>query len=114
MDAQSHIERALERAASAADPTERAAWSRVVIVGGGRAGVDVARRIAEIAGSAQVSLLEPGPRLEAGRELAEAGVHVWLGARVVSADSEGVDLAGGLRVPARTVIWARTPEHVTI
>src|SRR5918999_58008 len=45
-------------------------------------------------------------RLRAARELAEMGVDVWLRAAVVGADDEGVDLAGGLRVPARTVIWA--------
>jgi NADH dehydrogenase len=117
-----HVERALERAARASDPDERAAWSRFAVVGGGQTGIELARRIAQIArrsGPARVSLLEAGPRLrpDAGRELSALGVDVWLRARVVGADAEGVDLAGDLRIPARTVIWSdppRTPRHVTI
>jgi NADH dehydrogenase len=117
-----HVERALERAARATDPDERAAWSRFAVVGGGRTGVELARRIAQLArrnGPARVSLLAAGPCLlpGAGRELAALGVDVWLRASVVGADEEGIDLAGDLRIPARTVIWShppRAPEHVTI
>jgi NADH dehydrogenase FAD-containing subunit len=47
------------------------------------------------------------------RELVERGVDVWLHARVVGVDDEGLELDGALRMPARTVMWP-APERVTI
>jgi NADH:ubiquinone reductase (H+-translocating) len=125
----SRVLRAFELAELATDPRERAAWLRFAVVGGGPTGIELAGQIAALAQTtlrpdyreidtrlARISLLEAGPRvlpefpeqlrLRAARELAELGVDVWLRAGVVGADDEGVDLAGGLRVPARTVIWA--------
>jgi NADH:ubiquinone reductase (H+-translocating) len=134
--------RAFEQAERATDPRERTAWLRFAVVGGGPTGVELARRLAALARTAlrpdhraRISLLEAGPRvlpdhpeplqLRAVRELAGLGVDVWLRAGAVGSDDEGVDLASGLRVPARTVIWAsrpltdlsntaRTTERVTI
>ena len=127
-DVRSRVLRAFELAELATDPQERAAWLRFAVVGGGPTGIELAGQIAALAQTtlprdyeidtraARISLLEAGPRvlpefpeplrLRAARELAEMGVDVWLRAAVVGADDEGVDLAGGLRVPARTVIWA--------
>ena len=125
----SQVLRAFELAELAPDPAERAAWLRFAVVGGGPTGIELAGQVAALARStlrpdyrridtreARVSLLEAGPRvlpdfpeplrLRAARELAALGVDVWLRANVVDADDEGVDIAGGLRVPARTVIWA--------
>ena len=128
-DVRSRVLRAFELAELATDPQERAAWLRFAVVGGGPTGIELAGQIAALAQrtlphdyravdtrEARISLLEAGPRvlpefpeplrLRAARELAELGVDVWLRARVVGVDDEGVDLAAGLRVPARTVIWA--------
>jgi NADH dehydrogenase len=121
--------RAFELAELATDEHEREAWLRFAIVGGGPTGIELAGQIAALAQrtlrpdyraidtrSARISLLEAGPRvlpdfpeplrLRAAAELAELGVDVWLRAGVVGTDDEGVDLAVGARIPARTVIWA--------
>ena len=128
-DIRSRVLRAFELAELATDEQERAAWLRFAIVGGGPTGIELAGQIAALAQrtlahdyraidtrAARISLLEAGPRvlpgfpeplrLRAAADLAELGVDVWLRAWVVAVDDEGVDLAVGARIPARTVIWA--------
>jgi NADH dehydrogenase len=128
-DVRSRVLRAFELAELAADEDERAAWLRFAVVGGGPTGIELAGQVAELAqrtlrrdyrridtGAAKISLLEGGSwllpdfpeplRSRAAADLAELGVEVWLRAGVVGVDDEGVDLAVGQRIPARTVIWA--------
>lgn len=118
---------AFERAEREPDPARRRGLLTFVVVGGGPTGVELAGAIAEIARqtlardfrhirpeSARVVLLEAGPRLlqafpeplpaAARRQLERLGVEVRLGAPVTAVDGAGV-LAGGVRIPARTVLW---------
>jgi len=119
---------AFERAEDANDADERAAWLTFVVTGGGPTGVEVAGALVELAhygmagefrhcdpAEARVILVEGGPavlgpfpehlRDYARRALERLGVEVWTDARVEHVDDEGV-VAGGERIPARTVIWA--------
>jgi NADH dehydrogenase len=128
-DIRSRVLRAFELAELASDESERDAWLRFAIVGGGPTGIELAGQIAALTRralrrdyrridtrEARISLLEAGARvlpdfpeplrLRAAAELAELGVDVYTRAAVVSADGEGVDLAGGVSIPARTLIWA--------
>ena len=119
--------RAFEQAELATDPAEQAAWLRFAVVGGGPTGIELAGQIAELARRTlrsgprpTISLVEGGPRVlaefpealqrRAASDLAELGVDVWLRARVVADDDEGIDILSGsgalLRTPARTVLWA--------
>jgi NADH dehydrogenase FAD-containing subunit len=113
-DVRSRVIRALQRAKETGDP----AWLRFAVVGDGRTAIELAHEIADLVGArrARVSLLLPGvpepDRRSAVRDLVERGVDVWLCAPVVDADDEGLDIAGSLRMPARTVMW--TTPHVTI
>ena len=110
----SRVSRALKLAHETGDP----AWLRFAVVGDGQAGIELAGEVAELVGPrrARISLLlsdVPEPeRRNAVRDLVERGVDVWLRARVVGADDEGVELDGALRMPARTVMW--TTQPVTI
>ena len=119
---------AFERAESADDPVERAAWMTFVIVGGGPTGVELAGAIVELArhglerefraidpANATVVLVQSAPRLlpafppalsiDAATALRKLGVTVRLDAKVEQISAEGVVLAGKL-VTARTVLWA--------
>ena len=119
---------AFERAESADDPAERAAWMTFVIVGGGPTGVELAGAIVELArhglerefraidpANATVVLVQSAPRLlpafppalsiDAATALRKLGVTVRLDAKVEQISAEGVVLAGEL-VTARTVLWA--------
>jgi NADH dehydrogenase len=101
-----------------AERTRDLDWLRFAVVGGGQTGIELAGAIAELVGArkARISLVEAGPRLlpdfpeplrlRAARELAELGVDVWLRARVLAVDDDGLEIAGALRMPARTVLWA--------
>jgi NADH dehydrogenase FAD-containing subunit len=116
-EVQSRVMRALKLA----DATGDTAWLRFAVVGGGQAGIELAGEIADLVGArrARISLLLPDvletDRMSALRDLVERGVDVWVRAPVVDADDEGVDIGGGLRMPARTVIWSRPPTRpVTI
>jgi NADH dehydrogenase len=125
----SRILRAFELAELAEDPAERAAWLRFAVVGGGPTGVELAGQIADLArrtlrgdyravdtADAQVTLLEAGPELLADfpaplrakteRDLGRLGVDVRTGAAAAALDADGLELACGARVEARTVIWA--------
>ena len=116
-----HVRSRVTRALKLADETGDPAWLRFAVVGGGQAGIELAGEIADLVGArrARISLLLPDvlepARVSALRDLVERGVDVWVRAPVVDADDEGVDIGGGLRMPARTVIWSRPPNQpVTI
>jgi NADH dehydrogenase FAD-containing subunit len=110
------------RALKLADATGDAAWLRFAVVGGGQAGIELAGEIADLVGArrARISLLLPDvpdpDRRSAVHDLVERGVDVWIGAMVVDADDEGLEIGGALRMPARTVMWApaRPTRPVTI
>ena len=128
-EVRSRILRAFEMAELAGDAAERDAWLRFAVVGGGPTGIEISGQIAELAryalrpdyrtfdtAAAEVALLEAGPdvlsdyapelRERAVRDLGAIGVDVRLRHRVVDIDADGVEVDGGRRVPARTVIWA--------
>jgi NADH dehydrogenase FAD-containing subunit len=106
------------RALKLADETGDATWLRFAVVGGGQAGVELAGEIADLVGArrARISLLLPSvpepDRRSAVRDLVERGVDVWVGAPVVDADDEGLEIGGALRLPARTVMWATRPVTI--
>jgi NADH dehydrogenase FAD-containing subunit len=112
-----YVRSRVTRALKLADETGDPAWLRFAVVGGGQAGIDLAGEIAQLVGScwARISLLLPDVpepvRRSAVRALVEQGVEVWLRARVVGKDDEGLDIDGALRMPARTVMWASPPRH---
>lgn len=120
---------AFEVAERLSDEQARAPWLRMVIVGAGPTGVELAGAIAELARkilprdfkgfdarSTEVLLFEAGPRVlstyveelseSARKQLAELGVTVRTGAKVVAIDRLGVSLEGGERIDTRTVLWA--------
>lgn len=119
---------AFERAEAETDPEEQRRLLNFIVVGGGPTGVEMAGAIAELAkrvltrefrnidpASAQILLLEGGPRLLAGlpeklsayarRALEKLGVEVRTDVFAESIDAEGV-VAGGDHIESRTVIWA--------
>lgn len=116
-----------ERAETSRDPALRDAALRIVVIGGGPTGVEMAGAVAELAhwslardfrhidpGRAEVVLLEAGPRIlaafpedlsrYAADRLARLGVSVRTGQTVEAVSAEGVTVGGRL-LPARTVIW---------
>jgi NADH dehydrogenase len=133
---------AFERAELEEDERERKKLLTFVVIGGGPTGVEMSGAIAELSRyvlakdfrsadprQATVILIEAGPRIlpsfpedlaqSAVEQLAELGVEVRTGARVVSIDRHGVELEGesadevpGLgagrdreRIAATTVLW---------
>ena len=119
---------AFEAAEMEPDPAQARAWLTFVIVGGGPTGVEMAGAIADLAHnalkgdfrhissrSARIILVEAAPRIfgafperlaaSATRELRRLGVEVMTDAPVEDVDAAGV-LIGGVRLAARTVIWA--------
>ncbi len=123
-----HVMRALELAASAPDSPARTSQLTFVVVGGGPTGVETAGAMAELrrhlvprdyrlrAEDVRIVLLEaaddvlltfpPALRSRAQRDLRALGVDVRLGAKVACIAPDGVTLADGSVLPARTVIWA--------
>ncbi len=120
---------AFEVAERCPDGEERRAALTFVVVGGGPTGVELAGAIAEIAThtlardfrridptTAEVVLVEGvdrvlqefHPRLSerARQQLADLGVEVRTDTTVTGVDAAGVDLEGGARIDARTVLWA--------
>ena len=118
---------AFERAEDCDDPEERAAWLTFVVIGGGPTGVEIAGALVELAHHglagdfrradptrARVILVEGGPRTlgtfteglsdYSRRALEDLGVEVRVDTRVEEIDAAGV-VAGGERIPARTVVW---------
>ena len=113
-----HVRTRVTRALALADETGDPAWLRFAVVGGGQAGIDLAGEIAELVGTrrARISLLlsdvPEQARRSAVRDLVERGVDIWIRARVVGADDDGLEIDGGLRMPARTVMWATQPVTI--
>jgi NADH dehydrogenase len=123
---------AFEVAERIADPIQRSAWLRFVIVGAGPTGVELAGAIGEIArqtlkndfrsihpGEAQIILMDGAPRVltpfpedlaaKAALSLARLGVQIQTGVMVKDIDREGLTVDSGgheSRIAARTVIWA--------
>ena len=120
---------AFEIAEKTQDDAEREAAMTFVIVGGGPTGVEMAGAIAEIArvtlikdfrhidsSQARVFLIESGPEVLQAfsgdlpasglRQLAGLGVDVRLNKKVESISEDGVTLAGGEKIAAKTVVWA--------
>jgi len=121
--------RAFEMAEREARDEDRSPWLRMVVVGGGPTGVELAGALAELSRKilpsdfrsfdprrTEVLLLEAGERVlaaypedlseSARAQLERLGVTVRLGAMVTDIDEGGVTLDGGERVEARTVLWA--------
>jgi len=119
---------AYELAEKATDPAEQEALLTFVVVGGGPTGVELVGALAEISRyslardfdnvdptKARIYLLEGGGRLlhtfseklgrRAQQDLERMGVTVKLDCMVTAIDAAGV-VAGGERIPARTVLWA--------
>jgi NADH dehydrogenase len=120
---------AFELAEKTTDDVERKAAMTFVVVGGGPTGVEMAGAIAEIAkmtlvrdfrhidsSHARVILIENSSRVlmvfpedlgeSAGKQLKKLGVEAKLDARVQSVDRDGVTLASGEHIAAKTVVWA--------
>ena len=120
---------AYERAEREEDPARRTADMTFVVVGAGPTGVELAGALAEIARhtlrgefrritprASRILLLEGAERVlppypadlseKARRQLEALGVEVRTGAKVTGVDAGGVDLGGGERIEARTVLWA--------
>jgi NADH dehydrogenase len=111
------------------DPVTRQTAMTFVVVGAGPTGVEMAGAIAEIARlslvkdfrhidptQTRVILLDFAPRVlptfnpdlseSARKQLERIGVEVRLGAAVEHLSEEGVQIKGGEKIPARTIIWA--------
>jgi NADH dehydrogenase len=123
-----HVLECLERASETEDANEREALLGFVLVGGGPTGVELAGMLGELrkhvvprdfpglAAAMRVVLLEGRDRLLAAfpeslcrralEQVHELGVEVRFGAMVDSVDPDGVQLANGDRIRARTVVWA--------
>ena len=127
LDIRGRILRAFEEAER--HPERADEFLTFVIVGAGPTGVEMAGSVAEIAvhalgsdfrhidpASARVVLVEGSSHVlpvypeslssRAQRQLEELGVEVRTDALVVGIDGEGVTLASGERLAARTVVWA--------
>ncbi|MEM9378304.1 MAG: NAD(P)/FAD-dependent oxidoreductase [Planctomycetota bacterium] len=128
-DIRARVLRAFETAERATTDAERDPWLRMVVVGAGPTGVELAGSLAELARKilpedfrnfdpkrTEVLLVEGGPRVlaaypedlsaSAQRQLESLGVTVRTNAQVTGIDAEGVAIAGGERIAARTVLWA--------
>jgi NADH dehydrogenase len=124
---------AFEAAEAETDDATRQAWLTFVVVGAGPTGVEMAGQIAELAHDvlpreyrdvdthdARVLLVEAGERVlasygpklssSAERQLWSLGVTPLLKSMVTGIDAEGVDLASGERIDARTKVWAAGVE----
>ncbi len=124
-----HVLRRFERAERSDDPTEIAAATTVVIVGGGPTGVEMAGGFAELidrplrrdfpgvdTSEARVVLVEGQERLlgtfaprlgvKAEKKLTEMGVEVLLSTQVSAVTATSVTFADGATIPADTVVWA--------
>ena len=123
---------AFERAETTEDPVERDRLLRVVIVGAGPTGVELAGAITELAHftlaadfrridprDTQVILVEAGSRVlpafgeassdYARRALERKGIGVRLDTRVTACDAHGVEIDAGQgpeRIESETVLWA--------
>jgi NADH:ubiquinone reductase (H+-translocating) len=120
---------AFEAAEVEVDDAAREAWLTFAVVGAGPTGVEMAGQIAELARdvlpreyrdvdtrTARVLLVEAGNRVlpaygdklaaSAERQLRSLGVTPMLDSMVTAIDADGIELASGERIPARTKVWA--------
>jgi NADH dehydrogenase len=128
LDIRRRVLLAFEEAECEEDPRRQRQLLEFVIIGGGPTGVEFAGALAELSRSTlardfrridprqtRVHLVEGGPSLlaaypkelaaSAARQLEGLGVLLHVGSHVVSIDAEGVTLANGQRIEAKTVIW---------
>ncbi|HEX5042087.1 MAG TPA: NAD(P)/FAD-dependent oxidoreductase [Candidatus Polarisedimenticolaceae bacterium] len=124
-----HVLRRFEQAAITMEEARRRELLTLVLVGGGPTGIELAGALAELAhlvlareyaglhpGEIRILLLEMGTRLlpalpeklgsYALRSLTRKGVEVRFGVRVEGYDGRVVELGGGERLPAGTLLWA--------
>lgn len=129
LDMRSLILQNFEKALFSNDLEEREALTNFVVVGGGPTGVETSGALAELKRHIlpadypeldirrmQIHLVEAGDKLLAGfapksskrtlEGLRDMGVHVWLNTRVEGYDGNAVTMAGGKKLPSRTVIWS--------
>lgn len=120
---------AFEMAERAPSDEARAPWLRMVIVGAGPTGVELAGALAELSrkilhqdfrnfdpASTEILLLEGGERVlaayppelsnSAQRQLETLGVTVRTSALVTGIDERGVTVGEGERIESRTILWA--------
>jgi len=119
---------AFEEAEMAQDPGEQQRLLTFIVVGGGPTGVELAGAIAEMSRftlardfrsidprQSRVILMEGAPRIlaafypdlsaAAAESLTRLGVQIQTECVVTEVDKEGV-VAGGVRIPSATVVWA--------
>jgi NADH dehydrogenase len=129
LDLRDRILLAFEAAEVEEDDAAREAWLTFVVVGAGTTGVEMAGQIAELARDvlpreyravdtrrARILLVEAGDRVlpaygsklsaSAERQLRSLGVTPLLQSMVTAIDADGITLASGERIAARTKIWA--------
>lgn len=129
-----HVIECLEAADFECASPEREGLCTLLVAGGGFAGVETAAALHDFLHDAVKSyphlsperlrlvlvhagerlLPELGPELGdyAGRKLAEQGIELRLGVKVVGVDGDAVVLSDGTRVASRTVVWtAGTQPH---
>lgn len=116
-----HLERRNAQALLAEDPEERARLRRIVIAGGGFAGVELAAELADLGDSlgtdeaGEIILLEAGDRLLpdggpllsrwATAQLRRRGVRVETDAKLVGAETGMAILSTGERIETGTLLW---------
>jgi NADH:ubiquinone reductase (H+-translocating) len=130
------VSKALDAAASAADPERQRCLATVVVGGGGATGVELAGELAEMLPDVArsrglapdrpaVQLVEAGPAILAGsspqltdkavRVLSDLGVQVRTNAVIAAATDEGFRLKDGKLVRGGVLVWAggvKVPELV--
>jgi NADH dehydrogenase len=128
---------AFERAEREADPARRRALLTFVLVGGGPTGAELAGAMAEISRhvlvgdfrtidsrDARIVLVEAGPRIlptfppelsaKAAAALERLGVEVRVGSAVTGIGPGWVDIGGGERLEAATIVWSAGVAAVPI
>jgi NADH:ubiquinone reductase (H+-translocating) len=122
-----HILHELEAAESALDDAERERRLTFVFVGAGYAGVEALAELSDLVDDAvrhyprlegvprRWVLVDAAPKIlpeipsrlgeYAARELAQRGVEIHVGTTLESVTEEEVVLAGGQRIPTRTLVW---------
>ncbi len=118
----------LEQAEAGAGDEKRRTLLTFVVAGGGFTGVETAAALDGFVREAarqypsirqeeiETYVIEPGERLlkeldadlaaYAREKLEQGGVRVIVGAKLASANDDFVELAGGRRIPTRTLVWA--------
>jgi NADH dehydrogenase len=128
---------AFEMAEMAQDASERERWLTIAIIGAGPTGVELAGQVRELATRSlrgefrtfdpalmRVILLDGGKEplatfgdqlsAKAAKSLERLGVELWMGARVVGVDADGVDIANAdgvrSRLDTHVAVWAAGVE----